>query len=62
MKAERLFLNAAIQETVRSRSKANKRRKRPEEHLCDVLEQIYSRAAQANRRDAQVDQVPSERR
>lgn len=37
IKAERLFLNATIQETVRTQRKATKCKKRPEELLCDVL-------------------------
>lgn len=40
MTTERLFLNNTIKEAVKSQRKASKRRKRPEEHLCDVLNKL----------------------
>lgn len=40
MNAERLFLNNTVKEAVRSQRKAAKRRKRPEEHLCDMLNKL----------------------
>jgi hypothetical protein len=47
MTAERLFLNNALQEAIRSQKKTTKRRKRPEELLCDMLNRLSPQQRQA---------------
>lgn len=48
MNAERLFLNNEIKEAVRSQKRTTKRRKpRPEELLCDMLNKLNPQQRQA---------------
>ena len=47
MTAERLFLNNEIKEAIRSQKKTVKRRKRPDELLCDMLNRLTSQQRQA---------------
>ncbi len=48
MNAERLFLNNTLQEAIRSQRKTTKRRKpRPEQLLCDMLNKLNPQQRQA---------------